>query len=132
MSSNTKGESLNISGDQVKETILNEVMQAKKCPTDSLSSENIVKKAKIQKIKYDSYAPRDNRKQVSLKFSLVKARKFYDQNKMDDKDDVKKGRQFLAALRDSSEVAESEFQRHLSKQDFEKESYNPRIFNVYL
>ena len=107
-------------------------MQAKKCPTDSLSSENIVKKAKIQKIKYDSFAPRDNRKQVSLKFSLVKARQFYDQNKMDDKDDVMKGRQFLAALKDSSEVAESEFQRHLSKQDFEKESYNPRIFNVYL
>ena len=107
-------------------------MQAKICPTETLCSENIVKKAKIQKIKYDSYAPRDNRKQVSLKFSLVKARQFYDQNKMDDKDDVMKGRQFLAALRDSSEVAESEFQRHLSKQDFEKESYNPRIFNVYL
>ena len=106
----------------MEETILNEVIQAKTCPTDSISSENIVKKAKIQKIKYDSDAPRDNRKQVSLKFSLVKARKFYDQNKMDDKDDVKKGRQFLAALKDSSEVAESEFQRHLSKQDFEKAS----------
>jgi hypothetical protein len=62
-----------------------------------------------------------------LKFSLVKARKFYDQKKMDDKDDVKKGRQFLAALKDSSEVAESEFQRHLSKQDFEKESYDSCI-----
>ena len=116
----------------MEETILNEVIQAKTCPTDSHSSENIVKKAKIQKIKYDSYAPRDNRKQIYLKFSLVKARNFYDQNKMDDKDDIKKGRQFLAALRDSSEVAESEFQRHLSKQDFEKESYDSRIFSVYL
>ena len=116
----------------MEETKLNEVIQAKPSPTDSLSSENIVKKAKIQKIKYDSYAPKDNRKQVSLKFSLVKARQFYDQNKMNDQDAVMKGRQFLAALKDSSEVAESEFQRHLSKQDFEKESYNPRIFNVYL
>ena len=123
---------MNIIGDQVKGTILNEVMQAKICPTETLCSENIVKKAKIQKIKYDSYAPRDNRKQVSLKFSLVKTRKFYDQNKMDDKDDAMKGRQFLAALRDSSEVAESEFQRHLSKQDFEKESYDSFFVNSYL
>ena len=116
----------------MEETILNEVIQAKTCPTDSLSSENVTKKAKIQKIKYDSYAPRDNRKQVSLKFSLVKARKFYDQNKMDEKDDVKKGRQFLAALRDSSEVAESEFQRHLSKPDFEKVSYDSHIINIFI
>ena len=106
----------------MEETKLNEVIQAKPSPTDSLSSENIVKKAKIQKIKYDSDAPKDNRKQVSLKFSLVKARQFHDQNKMDNNYDVKKGRQFLAALKDSSEVAESEFQRHLSKQDFVKES----------
>ena len=111
----------------MEETILNEVIQAKPSPTDSLSSENIVKKAKIQKIKYDSDAPKDNRKQVSLKFSLVKTRQFHDQNKMDNKDDAKKGRQFLAALKDSSEVAESEFQRHLSKQDFEKESYDSCI-----
>ena len=122
MSANSREESSNIREDQAQETILNEVIQAKTCLTNSLSRETIVKKAKIQKVKYDSHAPRDNRKQVSLKFSLVKARKFYDQNKMDEKDDVKKGRQFLAALKDSSEVAESEFQRHLSKQDFEKVS----------
>ena len=40
------------------------------------------------------------------------------------------GRQFLAALKDSSEVAELEFHRHLSKQDFEKVQYNTTFLHV--
>ena len=92
--------------------------------------EKKVKIEKIQKIQYDTEKPKENRKHISVKFSPLKTRTFHEKDVLENTKNAVHGRQFLAALKDSSEVAELEFQRHLSKQDFEKVQYNTTFLLV--
>ena len=102
-------------------------------PNPSIQHHEIEKKVrieKIQKIQYDTEKPKENRKHISIKFSPIKTRKFHEKGVLENTKNAVHGRQFLAALKDSSEVAELEFQRHLSKQDFEKVQYNTTFLHV--
>ena len=119
--------------DQAKTTIndLNDVIQT----GPLIQHHKIEKKAKtekILKIKYDSVQPKHNRKQVSVQFSLIKTRRFYEKDMSENSNHTVRGRQFLAALKDSNDVAELEFQRHLSKKDFEKARYTNTAFLLIL
>ena len=115
---------------EVKNILVHEVnhspvheIQAKKAKIEE-------KIEKIQKIYYDTDTSKKNRRKISVKFSIKQTKKFYNQHIFDIKDNTVQGRQFLAALKDSNQLAESEFQRHLTKKDFEKARCD--IFTKYL